>query len=610
MGGQVIAPAATPEQAAIDMALNPHLTQAVLAVVQRAAAAPHGQKGAVYAAACAELGVSLQTLHAYMKRVAVKPARKQRADAGDVSLPRDEAALISAYLMVSHRKTGKRLMSMGQALEQLRANGEVRAQRTDPATGELIALSDAAVTSALRHYGLHPDQLNRASPALELKSLHPNHVWQIDASLCVLYYLNARTPKEAGLQVMPRDQFYKNKPANLKRIESDRVWSYEWTDHYSGAIGVHYVLGAESAVNLIESFLVGISKRDGNPFHGVPRILMMDMGSANTSGSFGNLARRLGVELIAHAPGNARATGQVEKARDIIEKSFESALRLQPVPDLDGLNAQAQRWANWFNGAKLHSRHGRTRYDMWMTITADQLRIAPPVEHCRALVHDVPEGRKVSDKLRVSYRGREFDVSTVPGVMVGEQLQLALNPWELDGAVVVCRDADGHEAMHAVPLVRKDEAGFAVTANVIGEDWKQAPRTVLEDHRDEVKRVAMDATTDAEAEAKARAKAVPFGGRIDPFKVIDQAAERTWLPRQGQAVTPNVTTAASTAAPVLLSHFEAGKQLTAQGVAMSPERYALLRQWHPEGVPEAELQAVAERLAVRAGLRVVAGGGL
>jgi fructose-1,6-bisphosphatase/sedoheptulose 1,7-bisphosphatase-like protein len=129
MGGQLNAPAASAEQAAIDMALNPQLTQAVTAVVQRAAAAPHGQKGAIYAAACAELGVSLQTLHAYMKRVAVKPARKQRADAGDVSLPRDEAALISAYLMVSHRKTGKRLMSMGPGAAAGQRRGACPAHR-------------------------------------------------------------------------------------------------------------------------------------------------------------------------------------------------------------------------------------------------------------------------------------------------------------------------------------------------------------------------------------------------------------------------------------------------------------------------------------------------
>lgn len=341
------------------MSISATLTQRLVQVAALAAAAGPGGKQAVYRAACQELSISLPTLYRHLAKVTVKPERKQRSDAGVVSLPRAEAALISAFLMVSHRKTNKRLMSIGQALDILRANNEVRAERTDMATGEVTKLSASAVSRALKHYGLHPDQLGRAAPAVELRSLHPNHVWQIDASLCVLYYLNARTKAESGLQVMDRDKFYKNKPANLARIEADRVWSYEITCHNSGAIYVEYVLGAESAANLTHVFINAIQQREGEPFYGVPFTLMMDMGSANTSGLFSNLARRLQVQLIAHAPGNARATGQVEKARDIIERSFEAGLRLAPVSGLDELNAQARRWALWFNSNKVHSRHGR-----------------------------------------------------------------------------------------------------------------------------------------------------------------------------------------------------------------------------------------------------------
>ena len=197
------------------MSLNPVIVGRLAQVLQAAQAAPRGGKQAIYAAACAELGMSNATLHRHLGKITVKPERKKRSDAGDVSLTRDEAVAISAALMTSHRKTNKRLMSIGQAVEVMRANGEVRAERTDPATGELVPLSDSAIARALRHYNLHPDQLNRPTPAVELKSLHPNHVWQIDASLCVLYYLNARTESESGLQVMERDKFYKNNPAYL-----------------------------------------------------------------------------------------------------------------------------------------------------------------------------------------------------------------------------------------------------------------------------------------------------------------------------------------------------------------------------------------------------------
>lgn len=591
------------------MPLNPVQIQRLTQIAQAAAAAPSGGKQAIYDAACRELCVSRATLHRYLKKVTVKPERKQRSDAGDVALTRDEAIAISAMLMVSHRKTNKRLMSIGQAVEILRANGEVQAERIDPATGEIKRLSDSAIGRALRAYSLHPDQLNRPEPAVELKSLHPNHVWQIDASLCVLYYLNARTPTESGLQVMEHDKFYKNKPANLKRIESDRVWSYEVTDHYSSTVFVHYVLGAESGVNLAESFMAAIQPRDGDPFHGVPFILMMDMGSANTSGLFANLARRLQVKLIAHAPGNARATGQVEKARDLIERSFESGLRLRPVADLTDLNAQAQRWARWFNANKIHSRHGKARYDQWLTITAEQLRLAPPLELCQELLTHTPEQRKVSDTLTVSFKGNEYDVRHVPGVMVGEKLHIALNPYVPDAATVVDMDADGNEQLHTVPLVARNEAGFRVDGNVIGEDWKRPANTALEVNRREVERFAMDASTDEEAKAQRKAKAVPFGGRIDPFAVIDQAPDRSYLPKRGADLVPSAHNSSRTSARVL-SQFEAAQVLVARGMTMSRELVATLRSQYPDGVPEDALDALEDRLTVRGSLRVVAGGGV
>lgn len=590
------------------MSLNPATVEALVHVRQAVAQAPRGGKQAIYQEACSRLGISLATLHRHIGKVFVKPERKQRSDAGDVSLTRKDAIAISALLMTSHRKTGKRLMSIGQAVEILRANNEVDATRVDPATGEIKPISDQAIAAALRSYGLHPDQLNRPTPAVELKSLHPNHVWQIDASLCVLYYLSTRNPAEAGLQVMERDKFYKNKPANLKRIEADRVWSYEVTDHNSGAVFVNYVMGAESGTNLADSFIAAIQKRDGDPLHGVPFILMMDMGSANTSGLFTTLARRLQVKTIAHAPGNARATGQVEKARDLIERSFESGLRLKPVANLDELNATAQRWARWFNGTKVHTRHGKTRYDQWLTITAEQLRVAPTRELCYHLLTHTPESRKVTDTLTISFKGQEFDVRSVPGVMVGEKLQVTYNPYVADAASVVYNDADGAEVLHSISLVVRDDAGFRVDANTINEEWARPADTALDANRKEVQRFAYDAQTDEEVDAKVKAKAVPFGGRIDPMAVIDQAPQRTFMPRTGTQMVSGTSVASAPAR--VLTQFEAAQALTAKGLTLNAELIATLRTLHPDGVPEDQLDALYARLTVRSGLKVVNGGAL
>ncbi len=589
------------------MSLNPATTQRLVHIASAAAVAPSGGKQAIYTQACAELGISLATLHRYLTKVTVKPNRKQRSDAGDVWADREECITLSALLMTSQRKTGKRLLSITQAVDTARANGVVRLERTCPETGELLRLSDSAIARALRHYSLHPDQLNRPAPAQALKSLHPNHVWQIDASLCVLYYLNARTEKEAGLQVMDHREFYKNKPANLKRIEADRVWSYECTDHCSGAIMVHYVMGAESGTNLAESFIGFVQKREGDPVHGVPLVLMLDKGSANTAGLFANLARRLVITVIPHAAGNARATGQVENARNIIERSFESRLRLQPVADLAELNARAQQWARWYNSTQVHSRHGRTRFDMWMTVQQEQLRIAPPPEVCKELLTQTPETRGVSDFLTVKFKGAEYDVRDVPGVMVGEKLHITTNPYQADAVLVLLKDADGHEVLHNAPLVRRDDHGFRDGANVIGEDFGAMRDTQLETNRKLVQRTAYEAGTDDEAEAKRRAGVVPFGGRIDPYKVIEQTPERTFMPKRGEDLVPAVTTSRMAAPERHLSGFELATALAGLGLAMTRERNAQVAAWYPQGVPESALAGLQARLNVRAGLRLVNG---
>ncbi|EFN7504750.1 DDE-type integrase/transposase/recombinase, partial [Escherichia coli] len=160
-------------------------------------------------------------------------------------------------------------------------------------------------------------------------------------------------------------------PANLARIASDRVWSYEITDHASGWIYVEYVTGAESGENLCSVLINAMQERGGaDVLHGVPKILYLDPGSANTAGMTKNMCRSLGIDLIAHKPHNARATGQVEKARDIIERKLEPGLKFRPVHSLEELNALAAKWRSHFNATAVHSRHGKTRTDIWLKITA------------------------------------------------------------------------------------------------------------------------------------------------------------------------------------------------------------------------------------------------
>ncbi|WP_275629834.1 DDE-type integrase/transposase/recombinase [Pseudomonas sp. 273] len=587
------------------------IIQALISLERKLHNAERGQRTELIRDTAQRLGMSLSTLYRKLKEVAVKDAsRKRRSDAGISVLSRDDALTISSAMMETARHNEKRLYSLKDAVNALRASGMIRADVIDERTGEIRPLSISAIGRALYSYGVHPEQLLQPAPVTELASRHPNHVWQIDASLCVLYYLKpGADPKANGLRVMDHDQFYKNKPKNLARIAANRVWSYEITDHTSGWIYVKYVMGAESGENLCDVLIDAMQERGGNDIlHGVPTILMMDPGSANTSAMARNLCRALRIRTIVHKPGAARVTGQVENARNIIERKFEAALRYQPVADLDELNAAAKIWREWFNAAEVHSRLGVTRSAAWMRIREHQLVKAPGVDVCRQLAIAEPESRKVTSKLRVSFQGTEYDVSVIPCVMVGEQVLVTRNPWQSDAAQVVSIGEDGYEIFHVIPAVQRDENGFDVRSPIIGEAFRQHAETPAQKARKEAARLAMGAETEADEQAARKAKAIPFGGKLKPFQHIEDAQLPTFMPRKGSELQLNVTVATVEIKP--MSHAAAAKALRARmGSAWTAESMAWLKSNYPDGVHEDQLDAIVQQLQVpvRPGLRIVGG---
>jgi hypothetical protein len=162
---------------------------------------------------------------------------------------------------------------------------------------------------------------------------------------------------------MEADKFYKNKPKALERIESERVWRYLCVDHYSGSIFCHYVLGAESGANLVESFIRAVTPRtvggQTDPFCGVPFITSTwTHGSANTGAPVQEPAAPCCRRVIA----GARA-GQCprHRRRGAPARHLGARLRVGPAQpsrsaNLDELNEAAMIYARFFNATQVHSR--------------------------------------------------------------------------------------------------------------------------------------------------------------------------------------------------------------------------------------------------------------
>lgn len=528
-----------------------------------------------------------------LKSLCAPKVRKQRSDKGAVSLSLPEAQTISAYWLACRRGVHNKVMSsLASVLEVLRANGEIKAEYIDESTGEVRLLSESAVSRALRAYNLHPEQLSRPAPVNAMKSLHPNHCWQIDPSLCVLYYLKEQADGGNGLNIMEEKEFYKNKPANVKKVENQRVWRYVITDHASGVIFVQYVYGGESAENLCNCFINAMQRRNGkDPFCGVPKMVMLDPGSANTSAMFAHLCNQLGIKLQVNAPGKPRAKGQVEKGNDIVERQFESGLSFTRVSGLDELNQLAGRWMTYFNGTAVHTRHNKTRYQAWIGITAEQLVMAPSLAICRELMVTKLTTRKVSSELTVSFDAKTYDVRHITEAMVGTEITIGKNPYRPDCIQVQRVDDEGQQYWTVVEPVAYDDHGFRVDAAVIGEEYKPHNKSVFEYNKETVERIAYDAETDDEVKAAKKAKAPLFGGRIDPFKVVKEHDYVDFMPKRGQEHELTANAKRVELAP--LNTIEVAKRLKARfGNEYSADTMKWLNQRYPNGMTEPELEAL------------------
>jgi hypothetical protein len=564
------------------------------------ATAKHGEKGSLIQAASEFLRCSPQEVYRRLEDVGFKSGRKPRADRGKTAVTEELARKAAGMVHVAMRANGKKTLAIKDALEILKEDGH---GEVDTETGEIkpIDVSASTLSRAMRRYNCHPEQLRTPTAHVSMRSLHPNHVWQIDASVCVLFYL-----PRGGLAVMEEKEFYKNKPQNIKRIENDRVIRYAVTDHFSSDFYLEYVLGAETAENLTRVFLNAIQARaTDDPLCGVPFNLMMDPGSANTSGLFMNLLERLKVNPIVHLPGAARVTGQVEKTHDIIECKFESRLAFHRVADLAELNARATQWRKVFNATARHSRHGLTRNAMWLTIKEEQLRKAPPLELCRDLVTTRPVEVTVRGDLKVSYAikgygSNEYDVRYIPGVVPKAKLTVVVNPYRAPAIDVLVLDQEGKEVAYTVEPVKKTDGAFDAAAPIIGATYHAMPQSVVDDARKAVIKDAYGAENEREVDAKRKAKTPAYEGQINVFADVENATVPTYMPKRGRDL--GIDGRGREIVP--LNHVDAAKLLKAKlGDAWTADRFQWLAQRFPEGVPQDQLDAIAAELSgPRAGL--------
>jgi len=588
--------------------MNPTEFQTLINARDAIARAGRGSKGPLVASAAATLGVSVATLYRKLEEAGLETGRKKRADAGRSEMTLPELRLVSGLMFTSRRDNDKQLLTVEDALDMLHASGAIETR-----------LSAARVSVLLRANGLHPDQLAQPKPATELRSLHPNHVWGIDSSTCVLYYL-----KSGHLAAMDAEEFYKNKPTNLARVMNDLCTRYVAADHYSNALKLRYYLGGETAENLIDFWLYSVTKQDASPMHGVPMLLVLDRGPGNTSHLFRNLAQRMAVKVIYTGVGNPRAKGFVEKPQDLVERHFEGRFRFLPPEELtlESINDLAESWVAAFCSSRKHSRTGEQRYSTWMRIAAEQLRVPAGMDVLRELVTHEPVQRRVDNTKCITFAvkgwgSQTYDLGMVPGVMVGGKVTVAINAYRAPEIDVETTDADtGEVVWQTVAPIARNEAGFRVDAPIIGEEYRTAAFTDADRNRNRITqdayRVPGEGLPSLEDAARARKEhAQAYAGIVDAMADVRATPVPSYLPRRGTALD---TPAPRNVVAQLLSVTEAARRLKqVMGEAYTPQVYTFLADKFAAGVAEDLLPDIAAQFTAPAAgtvspLRAVGGG--
>jgi hypothetical protein len=242
------------------------------------------------------------------------------------------------------------------------------------------------------------------TPAVGMRSLHPNHLHQVDPSLCLVYY-------DRGQQIVIRDdEFYKNKLQPEAREAKNKVWRYVLTDHTSGTIIPYYISAkGESQKNLFEFLMFAWSKQRRSP---VPR-----RAEDADDGPGQRQHRPLDPQPAALAAGRARRQQAAQRACEGLGRE-RAEHRRDPLREPAALPPGEQRRGDERRSVRLGERVQRephpaarhapasrrhraaARYDLWLRVRADELRELPARELCLNLLLGAKGERKVTQKLR------------------------------------------------------------------------------------------------------------------------------------------------------------------------------------------------------------------
>ena len=490
---------------------------------------------------------------------------RERGDKGTrrTEITEEHLRKVFALQFSSYKQTQGPIMPAQVAIEVAEKNSLIPA-------GILTANSYNAWA---RGTGIARTEVDTPTRHINLISLGPNHVHQVDFSLAINWKIKNNKAVYDAL-------VYKNK---LPAAGEPRLLRLICTDHTTGAIFTWYTAAAgESVSALIEGLwwawaekrVAGQSVKTLYPFRGVPRILMMDRGPGARSQIFQNFATRLGVTLnICEGP---RSKGQVEGAHWWWEQTFESRFRLDPVVDMERLNDDAVQFAAHLCKTQVHTRTRSTRTAHWEfhinRSFESQLRMpACSFSEMKQIATTNPKEATVAGDGTISFKGEKYRVPEV--LLQQKKLLVQYSPFEYPNVVVRSMEANA-QPFFCQPIVR-NEHGFYVDGAVIGQEFKS--------HKDSLRTQAVKGAKIAVAELT-QAHLVTRGYHLEGLEASGVKSRETEIATAPEQVTVFSNTDA---------RFEVLRRV---GRALMPAEKRLFQRFGPT-VTEDEIDSLVSAIA-------------
>ena len=322
-------------------------------------------------------------------------------------------------------------------------------------------------------------ELDQPTPHIDLRSLGPNHVHQVDFSQAINWKL------ENNKLIYEDVREYKNKLISAEAKQA-RIWRLIVVDHATGAFFPFYgIAGGETVPMLIEGLyrawtakkIGALSVQDRYPFRGAPQILMADRGSTTRAQITVSLLQKLGVTL--NICEGARSKGAVEVAHRWWEERFESRFRLQEAASIEQLNDWAVDFAARVCGEELHSRHQGTRSEMWAwhlnKRPETQLReIKCDFPTFRSIANSDPVLCRVTGARLIRFKSRRYRVPN--SLLINRDVAVHYNIFSYPEIIVRRPEEPAGETWACTPI-EVDEFNFPVEAAIIGQQYKAQPKT-------------------------------------------------------------------------------------------------------------------------------------